>query len=126
MDSDARRSHSLPMIPDDTTRIAAVAAAARIAALPLPYDVLFERGDVTVEFYAPRGVDRQEPHDRDEIYVVATGSGTFVRGEERVPFGPGDFLYVSAFETHRFEDFGEDFGTWVVFFGPVGGCRPGA
>jgi mannose-6-phosphate isomerase-like protein (cupin superfamily) len=114
------------MIPDDTTRIAAVDAAARIAALPLPYDVLFERGDVTIEFYAPRGVDRQEPHDRDEIYIVATGSGTFVRGEERVPFAPGDFLYVSAFETHRFEDFGDDFGTWVVFFGPVGGCRPAA
>jgi len=112
--------------PDDTTRIAALDAAARIAALPLPFDVLFERGDLSVEFYAPRGVDLQEPHDRDEIYIVATGSGTFVRSGERVPFASGDFLFVAAGEEHRFEDFGDDFGTWVFFFGPVGGCRPAA
>ena len=121
MDSDARRSHSLPMIPDDTTRIAAVAAAARIAALPLPYDVLFERGDVTVEFYAPRGVDRQEPHDRDEIYVVISGSGTFVNAGVRQPFGPGEVLFAPAGAEHRFEDFSDDFATWVFFYGPEGG-----
>jgi mannose-6-phosphate isomerase-like protein (cupin superfamily) len=112
------------MPPDDTTRIAALDAAARIAALPLPYDELFARGDLSVEFYARRGVDLQEPHDRDEIYIVATGSGTFLRSGERVPFAPGDFLFVAAGEEHRFEDFGDDFGTWVFFFGPVGGCRP--
>jgi len=112
------------MIPDDITRIAATDAAAGIAALPLPYDVLFERGDLSIEFYAPRGADTQEPHDRDEIYIVATGSGVFRRGDARLPFGPGDFLFVAAGETHRFEEFGDDFGTWVVFFGPPGGCRP--
>jgi hypothetical protein len=40
---------------------------------------LFEWGDVVVELFAPRGVDRQQPHDRDEI--VISGSGTFWRGD---------------------------------------------
>lgn len=124
MDSGDGRSHSRRMTLDDATRIAATDAAVRIAALPLPYDELFARGDVTVEFYAPRGVDDQTPHDRDEIYIVATGAGTFLRNGERVAFAPGDFLFVAAGEEHRFEDFGEDFGTWVIFFGPIGGCRP--
>jgi hypothetical protein len=32
----------------------------------------------------------------------------------RVPFGPGDLLFVAAGTEHRFEDFTEDLGVWVV------------
>jgi mannose-6-phosphate isomerase-like protein (cupin superfamily) len=42
------------------------------------FAVVFERGSVSVEVYAPRGMDPQSPHSRDEIYVVAQGQGTFV------------------------------------------------
>jgi len=66
----------------------------------------------------------QGPHDRDELYVVASGSGTFVRGAERVAFGQGDALFVPAGVEHRFEEFSDDFGTWLVFYGPPGGERP--
>jgi hypothetical protein len=31
---------------------------------------LFRHGSLEVEFYRPEGVDLQQPHDRDEIYVV--------------------------------------------------------
>jgi mannose-6-phosphate isomerase-like protein (cupin superfamily) len=86
--------------------------------------LLLAHGSLELRWYAPRGVDEQQPHDRDEVYVVAGGSGWFVRGGERVRFGPGDALFVPAGVPHRFESFGEDFGTWVVFYGPRGGEAP--
>jgi mannose-6-phosphate isomerase-like protein (cupin superfamily) len=56
--------------------------------------------------------------------VVARGSGTFVYGDSRHPFSAGDVLFVPAGKPHRFEDFTDDFGTWVIFYGPEGGERP--
>lgn len=85
--------------------------------------VAFEHGTLSVEFYAPRGHDPQQPHTRDEAYVVVTGSGTFVHGDTRTPFGAGDFLFVPAGVAHRFEDFSDDLGVWVLFYGPEGGER---
>jgi|SRR6516164_6820209 len=102
-------------------RIALTEAAARLAGEPEPYITLFRRGDFSVELYAPCGIDEQEPHDQDEAYIVASGTGMFSRGEERVPFQPGDFLFAAAGVPHRFEEFTDDFQTWVVFFGPQGG-----
>ena len=67
---------------------------------------------------------RQKPHARDEVYVVLAGSGTFVVGGERRPFGPGEVLFAAAGVEHRFEDFTADFATWVFFYGPPGGERP--
>jgi mannose-6-phosphate isomerase-like protein (cupin superfamily) len=81
-------------------------------------------GGMLVRFYAPRGTDQQGPHTRDELYVVARGNGAFVNGGERHPFGEGDVLFVPAGAEHRFEDFTEDFATWVVFYGPEGGEDP--
>ena len=69
----------------------------------------------------PQGADTQTPHTRDELYVVMRGAGWFVNGDTRHPFGPGDVLAVPAGVEHRFEDFTDDFATWVVFYGPVGG-----
>ena len=85
--------------------------------------LLLEHGSLELRYYAPRGTDPQTPHSRDELYVVAAGRGWFVRGAERVPFEPGDALFVAAGVEHRFEDFTDDFGTWVIFYGPEGGER---
>ena len=82
---------------------------------------LLSHGTMRAGLYAPRGVDDQQPHDQDEIYVVMRGRGVFVRGSERRPFGPGDLLFVPAGMAHRFEEFTDDFATWVVFWGPSGG-----
>ncbi|HYO13307.1 MAG TPA: cupin domain-containing protein [Thermoanaerobaculia bacterium] len=86
---------------------------------------LFRHGTLEVEIYKPDRVDRQTPHTRDEVYVVISGSGTFVNGEERHPFEAGEVLFVPAGVVHRFEDFTEGFATWVVFYGPEGGEAKG-
>ena len=106
---------------NELLRIALSEARTRLGKEPEPFIVLFERGDFSVELYAPRGTDTQQPHDQDEAYIVASGSGSFRRGEERVPFQQGDFLFASAGVPHRFEEFTDDFRTWVIFFGPKGG-----
>jgi mannose-6-phosphate isomerase-like protein (cupin superfamily) len=56
--------------------------------------------------------------------VVISGRGTFLCGDSRKPFGPGDLLVVPARVPHRFENFSDDFSTWVVFYGPEGGENP--
>jgi len=89
-----------------------------------PFTVRHARGSMVVELYAPRGVDDQQPHSQDELYFVARGSGTFVCGGESVAFTTGDALFVAAGVEHHFEDFTDDFETWVVFYGPEGGEVP--
>ena len=78
-------------------------------------------GTLVVEIYAPRGSDPQQPHTRDEIYVVVKGSGEFVNGADRHPFATGDVLFVPARVPHRFENFTDDLTLWVFFYGPEGG-----
>ncbi len=93
--------------------------------LPTPegkrFATVFERGQLLVEIYAPREVDPQQPHTRDELYIVVQGSGFYFNGEEQVSFKQGDVLFAPAGITHRFEDFTDDFVTWVIFYGAEGG-----
>jgi mannose-6-phosphate isomerase-like protein (cupin superfamily) len=97
-------------------------------ALPLPEgrrsSEVFVDGDVEIRLYAPKGHDPQTPHDRDELYIVALGRGKFRVGDRVEPFEPGALLYVGAHEAHRFEDFSDDFATWVLFYGPVKSAPP--
>lgn len=76
---------------------------------------LFSHGSLAVEIYKPEKVDTQTPHSRDEVYVVASGSGYVVNGDSRQKFETGGVLFVAAGIEHRFEDFSEDFSTWVFF-----------
>ena len=87
---------------------------------------LLAHGSMRVEYYAPRGVDTQSPHTRDELYIVAAGTGWFLNGEQRHRFAPGDVIFVPAGVVHRFEQFTDDFATWVIFYGPEGGEAAGA
>ena len=86
--------------------------------------LMLRHGSMELRWYAPPGQDPQTPHDKDEVYVVVSGSGWFRRGDERVAFKPGDALFVAAHVQHRFEDFSDDFATWVIFYGPAGGESP--
>jgi mannose-6-phosphate isomerase-like protein (cupin superfamily) len=76
---------------------------------------------MSVELYAPNGIDLQTPHLQDELYFIHSGSGTFVLGESRCDFAAGDCFFVAAGVPHRFESFTSDFSTWAVFWGPEGG-----
>jgi mannose-6-phosphate isomerase-like protein (cupin superfamily) len=78
-------------------------------------------GTMKLGLYAPRGADMQGPHKQDELYIVASGSGTFFKNGDRVPFNAQDVIFVEAGAEHRFEAFTPDFSAWVVFWGPEGG-----
>jgi mannose-6-phosphate isomerase-like protein (cupin superfamily) len=81
----------------------------------------FAHGTMSVELYAPRGSDPQQPHAQDELYFIHAGTGHFVQAGERQAFAAGDCFFVAAGVPHRFEDFSADFAAWVVFWGPEGG-----
>jgi len=82
---------------------------------------VLSHGSLVVQIYAPRGLDPQRPHTRDELYVVVKGNGTFFAGGRRSRFQPGDVLFVPAGVDHRFEHFSDDLAIWVIFYGPEGG-----
>ncbi len=106
-------------------RLTAEAALARLAASRdgKPFMRVFAHGSLEVEIYKPVGRDLQTPHTRDELYVVIAGAGWFRCGASRRRFEAGEVLFVPAGVEHRFEEFSEDFATWVFFYGPVGGER---
>ncbi|HMO95155.1 MAG TPA: cupin domain-containing protein [Tepidiformaceae bacterium] len=90
----------------------------------IPYRVVFSHGTLEAGVYMPGERDPQQPHTRDEAYIVMAGTGVFVSGGERAPFGPGDFIFVGAGVEHRFEEYTPDLAVWVMFYGPEGGEKP--
>jgi mannose-6-phosphate isomerase-like protein (cupin superfamily) len=85
------------------------------------FAVALAHGSMSVEVYAPRGVDPQKPHDQDELYFPISGTATLRIGENTFIAKVGTVHFVPAGADHRFESFSEDFSTWVVFWGPKGG-----
>ncbi len=91
------------------------------AASPTPGSLaatLAQFPDAVLEYYAPAGDDAQNPHTRDEIYVIAQGSGALVIDGRKHAFQTGDVFYVPAHAPHVFIECSADFGTWVLFYGP--------
>ena len=82
---------------------------------------LFKHASFSVEFYAPRGSDPQQPHKQDEAYIVIRGAGEFQCGGKTERFEPHDVLFAPAGAEHRFLNFSEDLAVWVFFYGPEGG-----
>jgi len=60
----------------------------------------------------------QTPHRRDEVYIVAAGSGFYRVDGKRTAVGAGDMCFAAAQAPHGFEDFTDDFAIWVIFYGP--------
>lgn len=99
--------------------------------LGLPAALLLERGTLKLYFYEPRGEDKQTPHDQDEVYVIMSGSGIFAIGKnedslDRFSVQTGDVIFTQAGALHRFENFTDDFGTFVIMYGAEGGETPQA
>ena len=82
---------------------------------------VFSHGSLEVELYKPENIDLQQPHTRDELYIVISGNGEFYCDGQTINYGAGDFLFVPAGKEHRFNNFSNDFITWVLFYGPEGG-----
>lgn len=85
------------------------------------YAEAFSHGTMSVGFYAPIGHDPQQPHQRDEIYIIYTGNAEILIAQERHTCAPGDVFFVAAGVKHRFDNLSPHFATWVVFWGPPGG-----
>jgi mannose-6-phosphate isomerase-like protein (cupin superfamily) len=76
----------------------------------------FARGGVSVELYAPVGVDPQTPHAEDELYFIVEGTGTLMIDGVEHAFARGDMFFVAAGVEHRFTRFSEGFMTWALFW----------
>jgi len=63
-------------------------------------------------------LDRQQPHNEDEIYVVMSGRASFTAGDDVRDVSPGDVLFVPAGVPHRFHDIAQDLQLMVVFAPP--------
>ena len=74
---------------------------------PGGYEVFFESPSLELGVYvlvAPEP-DDQDPHDRDELYVVLEGEGVLtVEGNEQ-KLRPGDAAFVAASDDHRFSGY---------------------
>ncbi len=103
-------------------------ALARLPAAPTsmypqgtPFVTMMAGGTMSVEVYAPKGEDLQQPHTQDELYFIQRGVGELVINDQRFDAAAGDAFFVAAGALHRFENFSDDFVTWVVFYGKQGG-----
>src|SRR5215203_2637617 len=76
----------------------------------------FTKGDFELEFFAPRGHDYQTPHEKDEFYIIVSGSADLIHEGKTVSCKIGDAVFVAAGEDHHFENISQDFATWVIFF----------
>ncbi len=77
-------------------------ALSKLAETEPPFLQLFEHGTLSVEVYKPKKIDLQQPHARDEVYVIISGKGEFLNGNVRTTFSTGDFLFVPAGTEHPF------------------------
>jgi len=71
---------------------------------PGGYEIFLESPTIELGVYvlvAPEP-DMQEPHDRDEVYVVLEGSGTLTVAGKDLPLGRDDAAFVAAGTDHRF------------------------
>jgi mannose-6-phosphate isomerase-like protein (cupin superfamily) len=84
----------------------------------------FRVADLSVGTYSiPRGgIDDQEPHTEDEIYVVTAGRAVLRAGDDSAAVEPGSVIYVAAGEEHRFTDVAEDLAA-IVLFAPAEGAQ---
>ncbi len=104
-----------------------------LRALPYPATAAWPEGvwdrevwrdaHVSLSIFAPKQHDHQGVHERDELYVVVQGCGTFVCGATRHDFEAGDVLLAPAGEPHHFECAAGNLIAWVIFWGDLEGRR---
>ena len=104
---------------DQTPAPVSVALARTLPWKPGRSAEVFIDGDLEVRFTPAPTKGMQTPHQRDELYVIAAGSGRYRVEDRETAVGPGDLLFAAAHAPHGFVDFTPDFAIWVVFYGPV-------
>jgi mannose-6-phosphate isomerase-like protein (cupin superfamily) len=79
---------------------------------------VFRDDNVWIRFAAQPTSGPQVPHDRDEFYIVASGTARYRWDGGEIMIGPGDMMFAAAHTPHGYDQFSEDFSAWVVFYGP--------
>ena len=97
--------------------------AARVAAGRL-YHEFISVPDLSGGLYVLEAgaTDPQSPHTEDELYVVMSGNGRIVVGDEVAPVGRGSVVFVAAGVPHRFHDIAQRLEI-LVLFGPAEASR---
>ena len=102
---------------DQTPPPLSLASALALPRTPGRSAEVFVDGDLEVRFAARPTNGPQVPHDRDEIYFVARGTGRYRVENNVTDVGPGDVLFCAAHIPHGFKDISADFSVWVLFYG---------
>ena len=79
---------------------------------------VFRDEHVWIRFAARPTSGPQAPHDRDEFYIVASGTAHYRWDGGETTIGPGDMMFAAAHAAHGYDRFSDDFSVWVVFYGP--------
>jgi mannose-6-phosphate isomerase-like protein (cupin superfamily) len=90
----------------------------RLAAGNGGYEIVHEFPGMEIGVYvlvAPEP-DRQQPHDRDEVYVVLEGRGMLEIEDDCVELNEGEAAFVPAGADHRFMGY-EGLSVLVIFAG---------
>lgn len=91
--------------------------AGRVAPPHSEYLISFNNSDCLFEYWKPRAEDTQEPHDRDEVFVLVAGQSDFSLGDKQRSVKTGDLIFVPAGTPHKFFNFTDDLAMCIVFFG---------
>jgi hypothetical protein len=104
---------------DRTPPPMSLAAALALPRTPGRSSEVFIDGDLEIRFAARPTNGPQVPHQRDEVYVVAAGTGGYRVQDTVTEVAPGDILFCAAHLEHGFEDISDNFCVWVIFYGPA-------
>jgi quercetin dioxygenase-like cupin family protein len=93
--------------------------ALRQAAGGAPYLEFLRERSLSMGLYAlpVGGVDEQQPHREDEVYVVLRGRAHLTVELDSITVEAGSVVHVEAGAVHRFHDITEELHT-LVFFAP--------
>lgn len=86
--------------------------------------LVLKRGTLDLKLVLPIAPNVQTPHEQDELYFVARGTGILVHGGKRDSFQGGDVLFVAAGVEHHYEVQSNDLALWRIFYGVAGGEVP--
>jgi len=76
-----------------------------------------EKLSVGLSVWPAGSVDRQRPHEEDEVYYIIAGRGSIRVADEDRPIHTGSLIFVAAHVEHRFHDITEDLRV-LVFWAP--------
>ena len=76
-----------------------------------------EKLSVGLSVWPAGSIDRQTPHEEDEVYYIISGRGSLRVADDTRRLKAGSLVFVAAHVEHRFHDIEEDLRV-LVFWAP--------